>query len=137
MGSSCNGIEAGYYYCVANGSIPTPSVTHTAPQATQPGIIANCAAWFLVSQPQVDCNYISDAFLHMFTPSQFISWNPAVGSSCTGLVVSDYYCVSTPGIPPTSVPYTSTTMPAAPTGPPTPVQPGIISTCNQYWYVSM
>ena len=63
-----------------------------------------------------------------FSKSEFIKWNPAVLSDCTGLVIGDYYCVAIPGTP------TTRTTSLSPL--PTPSVPaGTISTCSEYWLV--
>ena len=69
--------------------------------------------------------------------ADFIKWNPALGSSCSGLIIGDYYCVSVPGTPTTRSGSTGpTALPSNGVGP-QPEQPGIPSDCSQYWFVGM
>ncbi|EFQ99447.1 LysM domain-containing protein [Nannizzia gypsea CBS 118893] len=136
----CSGLWAGYYYCVGVPGTPTapPSTTMpptptapSGPSPTQGGIIATCRQWYKAESGDT-CLKIVDKY-RTFSLAQFQSWNPAVGSDCTGLWAGYYYCIGIPGTPtqPTS---TSTSRPPTTTTPsgPSPTQPGIISTCNRF-----
>ncbi|KAH8695446.1 hypothetical protein BGW36DRAFT_429323 [Talaromyces proteolyticus] len=129
VGSSCSGLWAGYYYCVAIPGTPTSRPTTTTapsgPSPTQSGIVSDCTK-FYKAQSGDSCYSIATSF-GTFSVSDFESWNPAVGSSCSGLFAGYYYCVAVPGTPtqPTST---------APSGP-QPEQTGITSNCNKYYKV--
>ncbi|PYH81903.1 hypothetical protein BO82DRAFT_414824 [Aspergillus uvarum CBS 121591] len=127
VGTDCSDIQSGYYYCIWSGtSLPMPSTTATLPSPVQTGIISTCTAWYQATDGD-DCTLIVDEF-GTFSESDFLSWNPAVLSDCSGLVVGDYYCVAVPGTP--------TTRTASVSALPTPTTPaGTISTCVSYWLV--
>jgi hypothetical protein len=57
-----------------------------------------------------------------------------VGPECKGLWADTYYCVGIPGTP--TVPITSSTAKATPTGAPkpSPTQDGLISTCEKFYF---
>lgn len=78
------------------------------------------------------------------TFDQFLAWNPSVGSSCSQLWAFTNYCVRTIGFqaPATTTTRTSTTArpPATTTtgngiATPTPIQPQMVSNCNQFYRV--
>ncbi|KAK3944406.1 peptidoglycan-binding lysin subgroup [Diplogelasinospora grovesii] len=137
VGTDCSGLWVGYYVCVGIPGTPTtkPATTSTAaptgPSPTQSGLVSNCQNYYKVATGDT-CDKIVAKY-GTFTTSQFVSWNPAVGSDCTGLWVDYYVCVGVPSTPTTRPPATSTT--AAPTGP-TPTQTGIISNCNNWYKVA-
>jgi hypothetical protein len=137
VGLDCAGLQPGYYYCVMNGALPTPSVAQRSPEQTQSGTISNCAAWYK-SDNGDDCDILVLIFLKSFTKHQFISWNPAVGSNCqNGLAVSSYYCVSTPGVRQTSMsPPARTTSVRGGTATLSPIMPGSVANCNGYCFTS-
>ncbi|KAK3933515.1 hypothetical protein QBC46DRAFT_326379 [Diplogelasinospora grovesii] len=138
-GVNCNSaLTAGDYYCVANYSssnLPMPSTVTTTPTPVQTGITAACTAWYLAAFGD-DCAIIPQIF-GTFSQSDFLTWNPALGSNCAGLVPGDYYCVAVPGTPTTrttGVP-TTTSFPSNGVGP-QPEQTGIPASCSAYWLVS-
>ncbi|KAJ6094779.1 hypothetical protein N7467_002292 [Penicillium canescens] len=127
VGTDCSGIESGYYYCVINGtSLPMPSTTTVLPSAVQTGIVSTCTAWYQADDGD-DCDLIVEEF-GTFSQSDLLSWNPALQSDCSGLVIGEYYCVAVPGTPTTR----TVTAPALAT-PTTPAD--TISTCENYWLV--
>ncbi|KAJ5313358.1 uncharacterized protein N7443_000242 [Penicillium atrosanguineum] len=111
----------------ANGtSLPMPSTTTVLPSPVQTGITSSCTAWYLASDGD-DCDLIPEEF-GTFSKSDFLNWNPAVQSDCSGLVIGDYYCVAIPDTP--------TTRTASLTALPTPTTPSdTISDCADYWLV--
>ncbi|KAF3384739.1 LysM domain-containing protein [Penicillium rolfsii] len=127
VGTDCSGIETDYYYCVWNGtSLPLPSVAHVLPSPVQTGIISSCTAWYQADDEDT-CDLIVEIF-GTFSKSDFLSWNPALESDCSGLAVGDYYCVAVPGSP------TSRTISVSSL--PTPTTPAnTISYCDQFWLV--
>ncbi|GAB1211881.1 hypothetical protein ATERTT37_001005 [Aspergillus terreus] len=127
VGEFCSGIQVGYYYCVGTPSTPTTTTTPTGPAPTQTGIIATCNNFYQAVSGDT-CDKIV-AKHGTFSLSQFLSWNPAVGSDCSGLIATYYYCVGVPG---TSTSKTTTTTTSTTASGPSPTQTGIISTCNRY-----
>jgi LysM repeat protein len=108
--------------------VSTNPPTATAPSPTQEGLIKTCNNFYKTVKGDT-CAKIVEAY-GTFTVSQFIEWNPAVGSDCSGLWAETYYCVGVPGTP-TVRPSSSAPVTTAPSGPP-PTQDGIISTCKSY-----
>ncbi|KAI1747118.1 LysM domain-containing protein [Xylaria castorea] len=120
---------------------PTPSPTNLGngietPQPTQPSMVDNCDAFYLVPSDE-GCQAIADA--HSITLQQFLTWNPKAGSSCSGLWANAYACVSIVGHQPATT-TTTTTKPTA-TAPsngittPTPTQPDIVGNCDKFYFV--
>lgn len=116
-----------------NGTLPLPSVTTVAPTATQTGIVSSCVAWYRADSGDT-CDIISEIF-GTFSKAQFLQWNPAVLSDCSGLVIGDYYCVAIPSTPKTRTSTAVVTpLPTNGVGP-QPEQPGIPSSCTDFWFV--
>lgn len=128
----CSGLWANTYYCVGIPGTPLPSTPVTAPppttttttttppagpSPTQDGIVANCQRYHLAGSGD-SCQKIVDQY-GTFTLAQFYAWNPAVGSSCSGLWLGYYYCVG------------DTCNPAAPT----PTQPTPTCGCKRWHQV--
>ncbi|KAH7014605.1 uncharacterized protein B0I36DRAFT_369543 [Microdochium trichocladiopsis] len=134
VGTSCASLWLDYYYCVGVSGTPTgptttstsksaqPSPTSNAPGPVQDGIASDCQRYHLVKSGD-GCQKIVDQY-KSFTLQQFYSWNPAVGSSCSGLWLDYYVCIGVSG----------TTTPGTPQQPstPSPVQEGINAKCNKY-----
>ncbi|KAM0346568.1 hypothetical protein ACHAP4_011664 [Fusarium culmorum] len=114
------------------------------------GEIANCTMWFRVRRA-VRCNDVMATNGLEF--GEFYKMNPSVKSDCTGLVLGTYYCRSTyprgdsVGIPgwasttesesesataSASATKTSTSTSSTNSGTPSPLQTGILKTCNDY-----
>ncbi|CAG8236588.1 unnamed protein product [Penicillium salamii] len=127
VGTDCSDIKSGYYYCIWNGtSNPMPSTTTVQPSPVQTGITSSCKAWYKASDGD-DCDLIPEQF-GTFSKSDFLKWNPAVKSDCSGLVDGDFYCVAIPDTP--------TTRTASATALPTATTPSdTISSCTDYWLV--
>ncbi|OBT87560.1 hypothetical protein VE02_03777 [Pseudogymnoascus sp. 03VT05] len=133
LGSDCSGLIPGDYYCVMNGTLPLPSVATAAPAATQTGITADCVSWYRADSGE-DCDLIVKMF-GTFSAEDFLKWNPAVKSDCSGLKINNYYCVAIPSTPTTrTTSYSSTPLPTNGVGP-QPEQPGIPEACADYWFV--
>ncbi|KAI1151806.1 hypothetical protein F4825DRAFT_451089 [Nemania diffusa] len=140
----CSGIKIGNSYCVEVTRKPTtttssttssPTITGTPkPSPTQDGLIASCTTFYLAASGDT-CTKIVNLY-GTFTLSDFYAWNPAVGSDCTGLQAKVYYCVGIPGTP-TAMPTTSTTTTSTGNGiaTPTPIQPGMVSNCDVFYFV--
>ena len=119
---------------MVKGSLPQPSVATKAPTPTQSGIAADCIAWYQTTSEDDDCDLIPQ-FFGTFSKADFLKWNPALGPSCAGLVIGNYYCVATPLTPKTRTTSASpTSLPTNGVGP-QPEQPGIPSNCAKYWFV--
>ncbi|GAP93034.1 hypothetical protein SAMD00023353_10200160 [Rosellinia necatrix] len=127
-------------YCIEwDGGQPPPTSTTTTttthatttttpggPSPIQSGVAADCNAFYKAVSGDT-CQKIADKFGN-FTLVNFYTWNPAVGSDCSSLLLGNFYCVGTvSGVG--GGPTTTTT------GPPQPEQTGIISTCTAYYKV--
>ncbi|OGM41739.1 LysM domain protein [Aspergillus bombycis] len=110
------------------------TTTAVGPSPTQTGLISSCNAFYYV-QKDDSCWGIANSYGN-FTVEQFYSWNPAVKADCSGLQPSYYVCVGVAGS--TSSTTTSKATTASPTttsAPHSPQQSGIISSCNNYYFV--
>lgn len=69
-----------------------------------------------------------------FSLSDFYTWNPAVGTDCSGLWSDTYVCVGTTATPTTKP---TTSKPATPTGSPlpSPTQDGLTDKCTRFYKV--
>ncbi|PPJ50654.1 hypothetical protein CBER1_05262 [Cercospora berteroae] len=145
VGSSCGGLQAGYYVCVGVSGTPTTAPTNpittapptttndpSKPQPTQGGLTPDCQNFYLVQAGDF-CQAIVDQY-GTFSLTQFYSWNPAVGNTCGGLQAGYYVCVGVTGTPTTRPTTTSAAPTATPTGP-QPQQPGLIAGCQRYYFV--
>ncbi|KAI0103312.1 carbohydrate-binding module family 50 protein [Nemania sp. FL0031] len=97
----------------------------STPTPTQAGMVSNCNHFHFVESGQT-CSAI--AALYDISVAQFVQWNPAAKSDCTGLWASTYACVGV--APPTT---TTSTLNGVAT--PTPTQPGMVSDCNKFYFV--
>lgn len=126
------------WMCQERQQHPPPSTNKPATSTpagsspTQSGIIKTCNRWHKAGSGDT-CVKIVDKY-GTFTLMQFLSWNPAVGSDCTGLWANYYYCIGVPGTPTTRPTTATTTRPTSITAPagPSPTQSGIIKTCNKW-----
>ncbi|KAK0707744.1 hypothetical protein B0H67DRAFT_543028 [Lasiosphaeris hirsuta] len=109
---------------------PRPTTTNgiATPSPIQPGMVSNCAAFYL-TQPGDTCAGIASA--SGVALADFLAWNPRVGgSACGGLWANAYVCVRVVGMAGPS-----------PTGPgngvvtPVPVQPGVSGSCRLFYFV--
>ncbi|KAL5317171.1 hypothetical protein ACEPPN_014266 [Leptodophora sp. 'Broadleaf-Isolate-01'] len=99
VGATCNGLWLGYNYCVAvPGTSTTKPTTTTAPAPTsavpspvQDGITAQCKVYYKAVSGD-DCSKIIAKY-GTFTFAEFLKWNPAVGSTCSGLWLGYNYCI--------------------------------------------
>lgn len=88
-------------------------------------MVSNCNTFYFVKQGDTCSTIVSQYGISIF---QFITWNPSVGSTCTGMWANAYVCVSiighNPGTPTSSAPGATATvidgtkypLPPAPTG---------------------
>jgi LysM repeat protein len=133
---------SGYYYCIQVGggtttsSSSSPTTTGdgvSTPSPIQTGMVSTCDKFYLVQSGDTCDSIIEAAGISLAT---FYAWNPAVGSSCATLDVDDYVCIDILGYTITSVPAsTTTTSPADGISTPTPIQTGMVSTCNNFYLV--
>ncbi|KAJ5939135.1 hypothetical protein N7466_002269 [Penicillium verhagenii] len=167
-------IISGYYYCVqinfestvtttssssTSTSTSTTFVTSVAttvtgststvwgdglstPSPIQTGMTNICYEYHLVVSEDTCAAIASSAGVSL---SDFESWNPAVGTSCTDLDIGDYVCIRVLGYgyssatpTPSSSRFVVTTTPTS-TGDgvstPSPVQTGMVSTCDSFYLV--
>lgn len=83
LNGNCDGIWAGYYYCVANidsSSPPMPTVT-AKPSTVAGGTPDSCTAWYNTTVGDT-CDRVALQF-GSFSKADFISWNPIVGPDCS------------------------------------------------------
>ncbi|KAJ5146324.1 uncharacterized protein N7515_000888 [Penicillium bovifimosum] len=80
----------------------SPSAVST-PAAIQSGVADNCVNFYKAADGD-GCYDIAST--HGITSDQFVEWNPAVGSDCSGLWKDEYYCV---GVASTATASSSTT----------------------------
>ncbi|KAI1120091.1 hypothetical protein F5Y10DRAFT_290335 [Nemania abortiva] len=146
VGSTCTTLVLGDYVCIGtttssatvttSTSMPssTPGNGISTPMPVQTGIASNCNGFYLVQSGDI-CNTI--AVKYGIPLSDFYAWNPAVGSTCSTLVLGDYVCVDVIGYTPTTTMMTSTTTtkPGNGIATPTPTQAGMVSNCNTFYKV--
>jgi hypothetical protein len=114
----------------AGDSLPAPPTTTKAPASVAQGQISTCVSWYQADESDT-CDDIVDMF-GVFSKSDFISWNPSVGTDCGGIVEDQFLCVAIPETPTTRTAAAPTT--TTPTELPT--QSGIASDCEDFWLVS-
>ncbi|KAH7317179.1 LysM domain protein [Stachybotrys elegans] len=136
VGSTCGGLWADVYVCVSvMGHEPKPTTTAspttppngiTTPVPTQPEIVGNCDKFHLVEQDE-SCASIARAY--GISQSQFLTWNPKAGNTCSGLWADAYACVSIIGHEPTP------TSPGNGVATPSPIQNGMTPNCKTFHFV--
>ncbi|KAM0254536.1 hypothetical protein ACHAQJ_006696 [Trichoderma viride] len=98
-GTNCSGLWANAYACI--GRIGTSTTTSksttttkgngvTTPTPTQTGMVTDCKTFHHVGTGD-SCDSIAKKY--SITTANFIKWNPAVKSDCTGLWANTYACV--------------------------------------------
>jgi LysM repeat protein len=147
INTQCTNLYVGEPVCVAGSSSPPPtssssthSITSSAgngistPAPTQAGMVGNCDAFYDV-QSGDGCYQIAAQFNIALT--DFYAWNPAVGSSCSGLFAGYYVCVGVIGSTPasSSSAHSSSTSPGNGISTPLPTQAGMVSNCDQFYDV--
>ncbi|KAK1565963.1 uncharacterized protein LY79DRAFT_529670 [Colletotrichum navitas] len=95
VGGSCSGLWLDVYVCISIvGHTPSPTNPGNGvatPAPIQDGMTKNCKTFHFVVSGNT-CATIAQQY--GITAAQFVSWNPAVGSSCTGLWANTYACVA-------------------------------------------
>lgn len=123
----CTNLLVGYYVCVdVKGHAASETAAGATPTPHQTGMAAGCDKFYKVVSGDT-CDQISKAY-HV-SESDFISWNPAVGKDCGSLWVGDYVCVDVKGH------IASKTTAGHGIATPTPYEPGMVSSCNKFFYV--
>ncbi|RCI17210.1 hypothetical protein L249_2836 [Ophiocordyceps polyrhachis-furcata BCC 54312] len=90
VGTDCDHLLAGYYYCV--GPQSSPPCSPNQPEPTQPGSVCWCKKWHYVVQGDV-CDSVIRRY--DISASSFHSWNPQVGWECQELWKGYHVCVGT------------------------------------------
>ncbi|KAM0324885.1 hypothetical protein ACHAQA_007851 [Verticillium albo-atrum] len=133
LNGNCQGLWLGYFYCVANfeaaSDLPMPPTVTSGASPTATGTISTCQKWY-ITRVNDDCASIA-AWFGTFSASNFITWNPSVGSTCAKIKQDTYYCVGVPGTPTTRSEALTTTVAEI-----LPTQTGVVSGCTQFWLVS-
>jgi hypothetical protein len=88
-------------------------------------MVTNCKTFYLVAAGD-QCGLNTTA--NGITLADFYAWNPAVGSECESLWAQHYVCVGVIGG--TAAP--TTVSPGNGVATPTPIQPGMITTCKKF-----
>lgn len=131
--ADCSGLWAAYYVCVSViGVDPKPTTTTgtagngiATPTPTRAGMVGNCDSFYKVKSGD-ECAKIASN--HGITTDQLYKWNTEIGSTCSGLWPDYYICVSIVGVSPKP----STTTQGNGVATPTPIQTGMVGTCNKF-----
>ncbi|OCL10882.1 carbohydrate-binding module family 50 protein [Glonium stellatum] len=136
-------------YCIAVASPTSLTATNLQPPSPRAsGEIAGCLDWDVITDA-VPCDvYLSNIGL---TLASFYQMNPSVKSDCSGMNLGTYYCLGTNSTgldtpdnstvtPPATTTGSSSRSPATSAGngitTPTPIQTGMISSCNKFYKVA-
>lgn len=98
-------------------------------------MVSTCDEFYMVASGDSCSVVASDNGISL---TDFYAWNPAVGSSCAYLDVGDYVCVGIAGSgtatsASTTTPTTTSTSSGVTT--PSPIQTGMVSGCDAFYYV--
>jgi LysM repeat protein len=144
VGTDCADLELSEYVCVDIIGYTITSATATAtatstgdgistPSPIQTGMISTCDEFYLVASGDTCDSIVADYGISLAT---FYAWNPAVGTDCADLELSEYVCVDIIGYTITSVTATATTTTTGDgVSTPSPIQTGIVSTCDKFYLV--
>ncbi|KAM5437078.1 hypothetical protein MferCBS31731_005494 [Microsporum ferrugineum] len=99
----------------------------------EPGIINTCTNFYQAVSGD-NCDVIVNQNFKTFTLEDFIAWNPAVKSDCSGLWRGYYYCTGVPGTPTKPITTSTPKLTANPMNP-QPQQPGRVKNCNKFYLV--
>jgi hypothetical protein len=91
-------------------------------------MVTDCKTFYLVVAGD-QCGLNATAM--GITLADFYAWNPAVGSACEALLSQYYVCVGVIG----GTVAQTTTSPGNGVATPTPIQPGMITTCKKFHLV--
>ncbi|KAF6514397.1 hypothetical protein HZS61_005531 [Fusarium oxysporum f. sp. conglutinans] len=111
VGKDCTHLLTGYWVCIATIGWKPPTMTTTkaatitkspngisTPPPIQTGMIGNCNKFHMVKSTTT-CDSIQNYY--KISLADFIKWNPAIGSKCTGLWANYNVCVGVIGGTPT------------------------------------
>ncbi|KAM3434922.1 hypothetical protein NHJ13734_005780 [Beauveria thailandica] len=139
IGLQCDGLWAETYACVgvledAPTPDPTPDPTTPSngietPQPTQPDMVSNCDQFHWISKGNT-CGQITS--YNQISLQDLATWNPQIGEQCTGLWADAYACVGVIGDAPTP----DKTAPSNGIETPQPTQPGMVSNCKLFHWIS-
>ncbi|KAL6230022.1 hypothetical protein BDW75DRAFT_234733 [Aspergillus navahoensis] len=124
-----------------NASTTTTGSSITTPTPIEPGMVDGCTAFHLVVSGDTCADIAADAGISL---TDFVSWNPGVGSDCSGLWLGYYVCIAAESGTNSSslsstVSTTTTTTTTTTTGngvtTPTPYEPGITDDCDEFHLV--
>ncbi|KAJ5008114.1 LysM domain-containing protein [Colletotrichum sp. SAR 10_66] len=116
-------------------STPTsdPGNGVVTPTPIQDGMTKDCNKFYFVKTGDGCANIANNNGIAL---TDFYSWNPAVGNTCSGLWAEVYVCVGiVSGGTVTSQPPATTTAPSNGISTPTPIQEGMTTSCNKFYFV--
>jgi len=91
LGGLCANVRKEYYYCVgaysSSKEFPQPPTVSTKPVGVAGDTVGSCVAWYFTT-PGDTCAVVEMMF-GTFSQANFKTWNPSVGSDCSGLKVRD------------------------------------------------
>ncbi|KFY50521.1 hypothetical protein V495_00205 [Pseudogymnoascus sp. VKM F-4514 (FW-929)] len=155
LGSSCQ-LLSGFAFCIETNfggetssssattlvTVSTPTTTTTTTTTTSPGngistptpyqagMTVSCNSFRLIVTNDQCGSIATEAGVSL---SDFYLWNPAIGSSCRSLWAGYYVCVGIiGGSTPTKSSAPSTTFPGNGVSTPTPIQPGMTTSCGAF-----
>ncbi|KAJ5185308.1 Peptidoglycan-binding Lysin subgroup [Penicillium cf. griseofulvum] len=141
VGNTCSTLWLGYYVCVSRIGDTAPTTTKATTTTTKPtngiatptpiqnGMVGNCDKFHLVGDNDQCVTIVSSNGISL---SQFYSWNPAVGKGCETLWKGYYVCVKIIGVTPITTTKATTTTAGNGIATPTPIQPGMITSCKKF-----
>ncbi|KAB8226799.1 uncharacterized protein BDW43DRAFT_317486 [Aspergillus alliaceus] len=113
--TDCSSLWLGYYICgKVIGVTPSPATTTgptdptngiETPTPILPGMVDNCDKFHMVVDDD-QCGNIAQKY--GISWNQFTTWNPQIGSGCSGLWLGYYVCVKIIGVAPTTTTTTTT-----------------------------
>ncbi|KAE9378484.1 carbohydrate-binding module family 50 protein [Stipitochalara longipes BDJ] len=143
VGTDCSLLFLDFWVCtgIIGGTTTTSSqVTTTSsgngittPTPFQPGMITTCNTFHLVVSGDTCFDIANTAGIAL---TDFISWNPGVGSDCSTLFLADFVCIGLiGGSTKTTTSEATTTTSGNGITTPTPFQPGMITSCKTFHLV--
>ena len=115
-----------------SGTVTSIGSSVYTPAAVQTGLVSDCNE-FYYSQDGDGCVSVADAF--DISETQFIAWNPAVGSECTNFWLNEYYCKSNKSafLLETDLYIGVGVLSGTPVATPSPIQTGVVSDCTGFY----
>ncbi|KAM7214826.1 hypothetical protein V8F06_009816 [Rhypophila decipiens] len=109
---------------------PTPTGNGIAtPTPIQTGMVGNCNKFHLVKEGE-GCASIQGTY--GVSLAQLASWNPAIGSQCTGMWLNTHLCVGVVGSTTTAKPTTTSTKAGNGIATPTPTEANMVGNCDRF-----